>query len=736
MRSEPIRAPSAATGLRQLDSVAAVYSVPRDDLVNEVMIPALGASQSVSCMVAFFESAALGHLAPGLAPFIGATKGQMRLLASPMIPAVDQAAIREAIADPAAVIERAAHLLFTEAKMSSAALARHTYDCLAYLVATGRLAMRIVLMRSGRLFHPKVWVFHDGADFAVVHGSSNFTSPGLLWNYETVSVERPWKGADTLEKATKFARLFEVLWRAEDDDALVVDLPEAVRRALLRDGEHRTPPTIEEFWAAWLEDADRGLAPPVPNAAVLRQAVFFNQAPAQLHIPAGLMYDSGPFAHQGEAVRAWEDAGRRGILAMATGSGKTITALVAAARAQADERRLFLVIAAPYRPLIDQWDEEVKRFGVDPLPLAGMSAEAMQWRLDTAVRSLEVGASVTEVAVVTHDFLSGDPFRTWFKTVSPDVRTMLIADEVHNLGRPSFIADPPERFDLRLGLSATPERQYDPDGTRCLMQFFGAPVFEFPLRKAIGTCLVPYNYHLHTVDLEQDEFEEWLRLTERLRAIGFEGDPDAGDSGPLSPEVTMLLIKRRAVLEKARGKVDALRTLLRRAKPERMRHVLIYTSDKGDEQMQDVNRLLGNELRVLFHQLTAEETANRRGMRMLLQRFAEGEFQALTCKRVLDEGVDLPEVATAYLLASSTVRRQWIQRRGRILRRCDRIGKTIAHLHDFLVVPPDSDPKAARTILRQELDRAREFSVLAGNSGDDDGPFSVMTELLKLTAAH
>ena len=141
-----------------------------------------------------------------------------------------------------------------------------------------------------------------------------------------------------------------------------------------------------------------------------------------------------------------------------------------------------------------------------------------------------------------------------------------------------------------------------------------------------------------------------------------------------------------------------------------------------------VNRIL-NELGIIAHELTFVETGSGTAQD-ILESFASGSYQVLTCMKVLDEGLDVPQTKTAYLLASSTVLREWVQRRGRILRKAP--GKTIAHLHDFLVVPPDPQSPPGRAILRQELDRGREFASLAENSGASGGPWEVMSEFQPL----
>jgi len=715
--------------LRELDKARAMYVVPRQDLVNEVMIPAMKNSVELTCMFGYFDSSSFAHLAPGLAAFLNTHDGTFRLIISPQLNLADQDALKDAVDDPETVLQRVAEVLFEDGRISESALVRHNLACLSYLLATGRLELRFAVMKGGGLFHPKVWIFRDDFEYAVAQGSSNFTTPGLVFNYETVTLERPWRGPDPAEKAADCLAMFDRLWSGGDEDAIVIAATEAIRYGLLT-SEASPMPTLDDFWTAWRADAALGLAPPLPRGVDDEEPALIRSAPAELVLPPGLNIDTGDFAHQLHAVEAWEGAGGRGILAMATGSGKTITALVCATRLQERNEKLLVVVAAPYRPLIAQWEDEVRAFLVEPVPLAVLSGVQRDDRFQRAVDSLLLGVSRTEVLVITHDYLTSTGFKHQLEKVPDEIRTMLVADEAHNLGRRSFISDPPERFEYRLGLSATPERQYDPDGTAALFSYMGSPVFQFTLAEAIARhSLVPYRYFLHPVELDEDEFDEWKQLTERLRKLGFGAAMDSDDSGEMSTEVKALVMKRRAVIEMARSKIAALRSTLAERSTRKIRHTLIYTSDKGEAQLQAVNALLGADLGIVFHQLTAEETSSRRKTQQILGDFAAGRYQIITCKRVLDEGVNIPQVAEAYLLASNTVRRQWIQRRGRILRRCDAIGKSVADLHDFLVLPPDPDDPGARVVARQELTRAHEFAALAQNAGGADDPFVQIADI-------
>lgn len=461
-----------------------VYVVPRDDVAGGLLIPAMGAAVRVDCMAGFFSSSSFAQLAPGLAAFLNRPIGAFRLLVSPKIEEKDQRAIEEARTKPEIVLTESVKRLFKDGVACGSALARHTVQCLAFLLASGRLELRFVLTRKG-MFHPKVWIFSDGADTLVAHGSSNPTEPGLVYNFETVSVERSW--AESI-KARFFADLFESVWAGTDPSALTIGIPEGI--ALLKSAKTGAEcPTIEDFWTAWEADAAKGLAPMLPVNVKSPPSPPKNR----LVIPTDLRWDEGPYSHQGEAVRAWE-ANRRGILAIATGGGKTVAALVAATRLQDATAPLFVIVSAPFKPLVDQWEREVRRFGAQPLPLAGLSEEARQTRLGQAIRSLELGQSRVEVAVVTNSLLNGAGFRDFLSKIPSRIATLLIADEVHNLGAPGFALNPPESIVHRLGLSATPIRQYDEEGTEALLQYFGDVVFSFDLGQAIRAgCLTRYN---------------------------------------------------------------------------------------------------------------------------------------------------------------------------------------------------------------------------------------------------
>ena len=704
-----------------LAGVRPVYEIPEDDLVGEVLIPGLTAAKSVDIGVGFFSSHCLSQIAPGLASLIDRNV-TCRLLVSPELSEEDREAIERGITDPGAVLDAFLVELF---RQPPDALAAHTADCLAYLIAAGTLDLRCVLMERG-MFHKKMWILADQNSSAAIHGSGNLTARGLLVNGEQMTIDRPWMdGASSTQRVADLAASFDLEWSNKKSGRLAI-LPEQLVE-LLR-GRARatgTVPTTNDFWAAWAKDRDLGLAPDLPPGVVAPPSARL------LAVPEWLDWHNPPYAHQAAAIEALTARDYVGLLAIATGGGKTKTALISCTRIQdANPGPLLVVILVPTTVLAAQWEEEVRDFGLSPTVLSGMTRAARDLALGDVMVSLRAGDARTEVLIATLQLFNMDrELRTFVEKCAEHARTVLIADEAHNFGAAAFVADPPEAFVHRMGLSATPVRQYDADGTRELFAYFrtdGDPAFTFTLGEAIKAgCLTPYRYLLHPVEMSDDEMERYSELTEQLVKAGFSAE-DTGDGG-LSERQEQLLRERRALVEQASSKLTALRDLLQPRAAD-VRHALVYCSAKAVrpphslKQIDQVREVL-RELRIDTHMYTAAETS-RANSRSFLEGFATGMYQVLLAMKVLDEGVDVPAAHEAFLLASSTVEREWVQRRGRVLRNSP--GKTYADLHDFIVLPPDSSEVGARGLLQSELRRAQHFADDADNKYQTDGPIDVI----------
>ena len=702
--------------LRAIPDIRPLYILPKDSAIEEVLIPSFQSATHVDCMMGFFSSEILVSLAPGLATFINCADESLRLIISPLLRPEDKAAIAEGIAS----VEDIVNATLEDFVVTENAIAQHTLKCLSWMLRHGRVEIKVALMKDA-LFHPKVWLFHEGDDVIAAHGSSNMTYAGIQKNIEQLSISKSWEDANQFYITEKFCDQFKQFWTNYDEGCTVIPIPQAIEENLLKTYNSDIPPTEDDFHTLYKQATE----------AIKESSTtygFGRLSRPSFTIPSYLEFEEGNFEHQGRAITAWCEAGYQGILEMATGSGKTITAMICAHRLYTMAKPLLIVVAAPYIPLIQQWYDEISPFGLRAVNLTeAYGAKGRAAELSKLRRKLQHGSSNVEIVVVSHRTLCNNEFKDELKKFQ--CHTLLIADEVHNLGSEGFITDPPDFFDYRLGLSATPIRQYDEEGTEQLLDFFGPIVFQFTLEEAIGRCLVGYEYYVHPVELTEDEMEEWYDLTEKIGKNAWrQEDRDADD------EYLMKLLRdRRALLENAENKIAVLEDVLtQREDFERLQHTLIYTSDKAPQQLKDVNILL-NKHGILFHQLTYEETGDREKTRRIIQSFQEGTLGILTAKRVLDEGVNIPQIEKAFILASTTVKRQWVQRRGRLLRTCSKTGKTHSEIHDFMALPPDLDnlDTRARALIKSELKRIRAFAYLAKNFGRPDGPLSHIDQLVQ-----
>ena len=549
--------------LRAMSDIRPLYMLPNEPLSEEVLIPGFQSAIRVDCMMGFFSSEILVSLAPGLATFINCSDESLRLIISPLLRTEDKEAIEDSIVSTEDFITSA----LEDFVVTENSIAQHTLKCLSWLLRHGRVEIKIALMNDA-LFHPKVWLFREGEDVIAAHGSSNMTHAGVQKNIEQMSISKSWEDSNQSYITEKFCQQFRQLWENQDESCTVVSMPQAIKDNLLKTYNSDTAPTEADFHTLYKEAAD--------SIEESSGSYDFNGlSHPSFAIPSYLLYEDGHFEHQGRAVKAWCEAGYQGVLEMATGSGKTIAALICAHRLYNAEKPLFIVVAAPYIPLIQQWCDEISPFGLKAVNLTesnGTKGRATE--LNRLKRRLQNGSSDIEIVVVSHVTLCNSEFKDELKKFR--CKTLLIADEVHNLGSEGFITNPPDFFDYRLGLSATPIRQYDEDGTEKLFAFFGPIVFQFTLEEAIGRCLVGYEYYVHPVELTNDEMEEWYALTEKIKKVARMQEEDTDD------EYLMKLLRdRRALLENAENKIAALEEVLtQREDFKRIQYTLIYASDK------------------------------------------------------------------------------------------------------------------------------------------------------------
>ena len=647
-------------------------------LVKEFYEPALAVAIQYDRGVGFFSSGWLRLVSNGLGQF-AENEGRMRLITSPILSKKDLQALLDGEQAKHSPILRAA--LLKNVVTLQKTLEADTLSALAWMIADGILTLKLAVP-TNRLsgdFHDKFGIFTDAEGNQISFSGSPNESVQGTQNYESIKVFKGWEPSFTPLVVADVER-FERLWRNQDVNVRVYDLPEAVRERILMLRAYKRPYAPPSWLPAKLQEPLTDYQPAVPHFPPSRTLRDYQEA----------------------AIEAWFAHGCRGLLEMATGTGKTITALAASVRLFAREQQLALVIAVPYQHLVDQWRDEAAVFGYRPI-LAYHSKTRWLDKLNQAVVEFNGRFRAVLTVITTHDTFSTADFQATLARINRPA--LIIADEAHHLGAEKRRQQYPEQIPYRLALSATPDRWFDDAGTAVLRSFFGPTVYRYSLEQAIGRSLTPYDYYPHLVELTEEELEQYQQLTTKIGRVFYLDDVDADEM------LAALLRQRAALLNNAVNKLDTLSRLIDRLPG--LQHALFYT-DPG--QIEAVLRLLGVEKGLLVHSFTAQEPNAKR--QTLLAEFATGELHGLVAMKCLDEGVDVPNTRTAFFLASSGNPREFIQRRGRILRQAP--GKETAVIHDLIAIPPvvshnSSSYLTERKIIKRELHRFKEFATLARN---------------------
>ena len=611
------------------------YRSGGDDVVRGLYGPALRASSGYYRAVGFFSSSALEVLGAPLGEFAH-RNGVMKLVTSVRLTAADVAAIREGLARREAVENR---LVETIAEEFREPLGKGTF-LLASMLATGHLEVKIAIPLDGYgIYHEKVGIFLDGTGDSVAFcGSSNESRSAFEANYECVDVFRSWD--DAIRAGAKL-RHFHELWQGTAVGVITLSFPEAAKRALL------------QLHAAEVQRQSRDDA------------------------------FAGLWNHQKAAVQAFLTA-QKGVLEMATGTGKTRTALAIAANLLASNQIDTIVVAADGNDLLDQWHAQLLAL----VRGAGGNFPVLRQYFSHHERDHFLLRPRRAALLASRENL-GPALKGL--SMPQRARTLLIHDEVHRLGSPgnrSSLLGLSDGIPYRLGLSATPEREYDADGNTFINSHIGPVIFRFELGDAIrGGILTPFDYHdiEYTPDAEDKA---------RLQAVYRRAAASKLGGRPMSREEIWIELARvhktsRAKIPPFAAFIGANTDLLRRA------IVFVETREYGEEILALVHRHRHD-----FHTYYTGDAVEN------LERFATGEIECLiTCHR-LSEGIDIRSIGTVILLASARARLETIQRIGRCLRIDPENPRKRAHVVDLLRTGDaegDESPDAERRKWLTEL---------------------------------
>jgi len=645
-------------------------------IVHDFYNPCLERAILYRRAVGYFTSSGLATAAKGLAKFIS-HGGRMKLVASPKLEQHDIEAIEKGYKSQLQAIES---VVCKELKEIEEILAKDRISALAWMISSGTLEIKLALpvdeqgnIKHG-LYHEKIGIFTDLKKNAVSFtGSPNETQGGLIDNFESIDVFWSWE--DPQNRTEEKIKYFNSLWQKEIPGLAIFSFPEACKEELLK-YKKATPPEFEIYKSNF-------------------QISFDYQGPEL-------------WPHQEKAIKNWRENDQKGILCMATGSGKTITSVRAATECG---NLKFLVIGVPRLALVDQWENELLR-KTSCQEVIRVCESSQAWQEPLFSRLLTINQKPEPLIIVgTLSSLSGDKFLSVINRADIPKESLLIIDEVHNAGAPKNQRSLSEKFAYRLGLSATPERHYDEEGSKFIEEYFDGIVYNYGLKQALADGhLCPYKYYLYFAEMTESEYQEFTELTQRIiqhRGIAQNSLTYATDNkiDGDSPDVTPLLVKRARILKKCSTKEKIFKKII---EDHPLKKGLVYCTDH--DQLEEIGRIM-NRNNVMHLQYTShtKPPARKRALELL----KKSEISALLAIDCLDEGVDIPDVDMAIILASSSNKRQFIQRRGRILRKS--AVKKFAQLVDVITVPPASRGPEAKNMLLGELTRAKEMAELAEN---------------------
>jgi DNA phosphorothioation system restriction enzyme len=666
------------------------------DPLESFFIPVLRESVSYDVAVGYFSSTWIRDAAEGIAALV-ANNGHSRWVISPSLSKEDW----DLLSSSSKKVDKAQHIeqvTINSIYKLQQELESETRIAIAWLIKDGFIEFKIAIPRNrlAGIFHAKLGIFKDSDNNRVAFSGSYNLTAAANTNWETIDIFLGWNPAEEHRVAAK-EQEFEAIWNELDPNLEIYRATDPIVQSFVEITKH----TYRPYRLFKENSSDNGKKTPwIPSYFLNEQRKLRD--------------------HQELAIRNWFGSNGQGIFHMATGSGKTVTALSTAVKLSAaivkNKQKLFILVTVPYKHLADQWEKEAKAFGFNPIVcyddykgwIDVVQSKILDLHLDVEDSAFLITVNATFMKEKMQDILH-----------KIDVNFLFIADEMHNLGGQAIKQLLPVNAKFRLGLSATPDRYMDEEGTKTIRDYFKETLIEYGIKEAIedGT-LTKYFYYPVLIELYESEMQEYRELSNKIsRVLAGTSDAEREDSTVLKT----LLIKRARIISNAGGKLPKLKELLAARKDSQ--YNLIYCGDVIDEEGKQVDRvvsLVGSELGMRTRKFTSEEPNEIRGE--LLTQFGTGEIQTLVAIRCLDEGVDVPRTETAYILASSSNPRQFVQRRGRVLRRAE--GKKFAYIYDFITIPPDYKGldddalKIERQMMKKEFIRVNEFAASAENAGD------------------
>lgn len=696
----------------------------------------LANSSEFHLLLGYFSSAAINLLSVGFATFIS-KGGKMRMVINHLLSEKDKDAIEKGqnsnnlnkVFDLSDVVTLGKVLDEYDV---------HFFECLAYMIAEKRIEIKIIKPRNNRgIAHYKSGVFGDGENYVGYKSSCNFTLYGLSENLEELEAFLSWENGRSNKLIKKQLKTIDDYFHEKDTDVeyLSANEIEAVIKNKFGSKELNELIVQEEVLL------NKKISLITKNKKLKQTIVKLHEDIDKISRKPKFPYKEGPREYQQIAFNNWKDNGQSGLFAMATGTGKTITSLNCLLEIYKRTGYYKALILVPTITLVNQWESECRKFNYTTI--IKVCSKSPHWKNDIAGILLQERLRPTEQVsyIVIATYASFSRQNIFMELNQLPAKTLLIADECHNMGSATMLKLLPKvNCKRRIGLSATPERQFDEENTFKLFSFFNSEnsyTYEYSMKDAINNgILCRYYYYPHLVSLTDFEMKDYLKLSHKISKY-YNNNSGSFKNDPI---LTALLLSRKRIIHKAYNKLTVFCSILNEQykKKNNLKYTLVYVpegndpndffetdlySDKDEtEPDNDAIHLIDvftKAVRDINNRTTVRQFVSGITERdEILEQFARGDIDVLTSMKCLDEGVDVPRAEFAIFCASTGNPRQFIQRRGRILRQHP--DKQFAYIHDLVVIPevtPDSESYAMeRNMLKKELERVNNFALLSENS--------------------
>lgn len=710
----------------------------------------------------FFSSSAINVLADGFAAFLY-NGGKMRMVINDILSMEDKQAIMAGESDVTIPYFDLQNLQVIKDTLSERD--RHFFECLAWLIRNERLELKIVVPKDGEgIAHSKCGMFTDGLNRIAFDGSCNFSRTALISNIENITIFCDWDGKSDVFRIDDINEDFERTFSGQDNSVNYLKAEE-VKDSIVHNFNRKEigdllNEEIELIAKRQISDFPKSIQVCLERAKKKVTGLIekLNEYPIMsINEEKPRFPFDEPREYQKLAYENWKANGQKGLFAMATGTGKTLTSLNCLLNIYKKFHFYKALILVPTITLVEQWEEECRKFNFKHI--IKVCSKNLNWKSEVDAIKLKEDFNVADeepsfIIIATYaSFARESIFRELVGFSKKTCKQLLlIADEAHNMGAGRILDRlGGVKFLRRIGLSATPKRQFDETGNYAIMDFFGCHdgyTFEYDMQEAINNgFLCRYRYYPHLVKLNDSEMAEYMRISLQLAKF-FNAD---NENFPKSDDILMrLLLKRKRIIHKAKNKEAIFREIIHNRYTEKgnLKYTLVYvpegakpddnTSDMFDTAetvaTDDYSENLIDVYTQIVQDVSKTTTVKKftsvvKGRNEILNKYAKGEIEVLTSMKCLDEGVDVPRSEMAIFCASTGNPRQFIQRRGRILRKHP--DKYLAIIHDLVVAPEINSSmenyNMERSLLRGELNRVRDFAVLSENA---DFAYTELEEVL------